>query len=191
MSDKRGEKKNQRLFFALVLLLAVILALAISIILVNVYNGNFENKRVKLEDVLEEYEEGYLFDPTIAKVFSEKIMDKLDSDTSYSYEDAVFDYERAYDKAGNGLKIYITMMYADFVYNRSGDADRAVEILGQVEDLITDDITRNIYYNALVKYYKILGENEKVKYYEQLLSEEAPSKEIPLDIVYEMMGGFE
>ena len=191
MSDKRDDKKNRRLFFALMFLLAVILALTISIILVNIYNGDFESKRVRLEDVLEEYEEGYLFDPTIAKVFSEKIMDKLDSDTSYSYEDAVFDYERAYDKAGNGLKIYITMAYADFVYDRSGDVDRVVEILKQVEDLVTDDITRNIYYNALVKYYKILGENKKVEYYEQLLSEETPSKEVPIDVVYEMMGGFE
>ena len=191
MGNKGENKRDRRLFFTLAFLLVVILILAISVILVDMYNRNFESRRVRLESILEEYEEGYLFNPTIAKAFSEEIIDEIDNDASYNYEDAVFDYERAYNKAGDGLKIYIAIVYADFVYNRSGNANRAVEILEQVEQLIIDDVTRGVYYNALIKYYKILGEDEKVKYYEQLLSEETPSKEVPLDVVYEMMGGFE
>lgn len=113
--------------------------------------------------------EGEIADSAKALALSETIENKLSSDPNYNPEQAIADYEEAYQSASGNLKIYVATYYADYVYNTFGDVERALLILEPLDNNRGDEGSIEIW-AALAAFYENAGNTEKAEQYRRKIS---------------------
>lgn len=160
--ENKGRNVNRKTIFLILIVLAlVIVALVIGIVVAN----NTLNKEA-YEKYVEKVEMNNL---GIADC--EEIQNAYDSGM-INVNGANGLYEDYYTSSENDdYKIYLTICYANYIFDKDGNLDRAVGLVEGIESLIKENEDKNSYYNALIYYYGAVGDNEKVDYYQQLKDE--------------------
>lgn len=163
--ENKGRNVNRKTIFLILIVLAlVIVALVIGIVVAN-NTLNKENKEA-YEKYVEKVEMNNL---GIADC--EEIQNAYDSGM-INVNGANGLYEDYYTSSENDdYKIYLTICYANYIFDKDSNLDRAVGLVEGIESLIKENEDKNSYYNALIYYYGAVGDNEKVDYYQQLQDE--------------------
>ena len=112
----------------------------------------------------------------VAFNLSEEISEKLADESDYGLEQAVSEYEEAYNTSEGRTKVYIAIEYANFVYDYYADLDRAVNILKGVEEGI-DERDEGALYLAFSNLYEKSGDNETAEYYEDIFKDKIKEME--------------
>ena len=188
MGDEGAVRKQDRsLVVTFFILIALAIVLLVAIFLIKMWNQ--DNGDVSLNSLLREYSAGAANNPTIAELLDEDIVAKYNNGT-YSYDEAVLEYKKAFEEAKGSLKTYIAMNQADFMYKEKKDATNALNLLKTVEEPDDDGSAVISYYNAMVFFADLAKDKETAKKYRLLLSEtnEGMNKVSP-DAVYDVMGG--
>ena len=93
----------------------------------------------------------------------------------YSYEECSKLYEDAIASSSNNAeKITSSIAYADYIYEETNVADKALEILETVKDLISTKTQKEKYYICAIKLYRALGQESEAASYSDLLREISP-----------------
>ena len=158
---------NKKIVLILVVLALLVVALVVGVIVANVMHR---------EDNSEEYRRYY------EKVEMNNVgMDDCNAIQS-AYESGVINlemaddlYENLYDKNENDdYKIYLTLCYAYYVYEKGGDPMIAINRVEKVWPLIEDNEDKISYYGEIVEFYSAAGDTERADYYQQLQEELLP-----------------
>lgn len=177
---RRGWMQNKLVLLAAGGALAVLV-----LVIVGVVIGVNKGRGVKTEPesvVLDYAPEGYGENPTnaiIAAVFGDNVKEKMKDDSSYTYDDAVADYERAYAESEGETQIDIAYQYGYFVCNETGEVQEAIEIINRIEPLL-DNFGMIGYYSAISNLYYIVGDKEKSDYYSEIALEYAMQYSVPI-----------
>ncbi len=160
------EKVTKRLRFFILISIFLSLGLIISIILaMNLIKNN----------ALESAEEQEL--PLIYNVDSwvGEIESRLKLDEDYVLGNAISDFEEKISSSEGREKYFLSEQYASFILRQTGDIGYAIRIMDGIGDLISDDL-RLSYYLAYRNLYASIQDNEKVKYYNNLLNKLSESE---------------
>ena len=158
---------NKKIVLILVVLALLVVALVVGVIVANVMHR---------EDNSEEYRRYY------EKVEMNNVgMDDCNAIQS-AYESGVINlemaddlYENLYDKNENDdYKIYLTLCYAYYMYEKGGDPIIAADRVEKVWPLIEDNEDKISYYGEMIEFYSAIDDTEKVDYYQQLQEELLP-----------------
>ena len=162
----------------------VILGLVVAIIVVLVRP---RESIVTISDIIEG-QTNPVSNSAVAFMFNEEIQNNLGE--GYSYDDAIYDYQKAYDESTGSMKIYIAVEYADFLYYELARLDDAVDVLEKVGDLPDDKVVLHVYYSKLLELYEAKGDEEKIEQCKELLfSLNGEEKAVSDDYLMEVMGG--
>lgn len=163
---------------------AIILSLVVAIIVVLVRP---KESIVTISDIIEG-QTNPVSNSAVAFMFNEEIQNNLGE--GYSYDDAIYDYQKAYDESTGSMKIYIAVEYADFLYYELARLDDAIDILEKVGDLPDERVVLYVYYSKLLELYEAKGDEEKIEQYKELLSSlNGEEKAVSDDYLMEVMGG--
>lgn len=171
-----GEKKPKLPAILFSVLGVVIVGLVIAILVVmkpweNGGDGGGDVGDVEVADKMDGWD-GQITADTQALMFSNDIDNKLDTDSDYTVEMAIKDYEDALNAADGELKFQLAIKFAKFAYNTLGDAERAVEILESIQEIAkSSPQNASIYYDLLYTIYENQGDVEKAEYYKGLFEE--------------------
>ncbi|MBR3144008.1 hypothetical protein IKF12_02285 [Candidatus Saccharibacteria bacterium] len=162
----------------------VILGLVVAIIVVLVRP---KESVITISDIVES-QTNPVSNSAVAFMFDEEIQNNLGE--GYSYDDAIYDYQKAYDESTGSMKIYIAVEYADFLYYELARLDDAIDILEKVGDLPDDKVVLHVYYGKLLELYEAKGDEEKIEQCKELLSGlNGEEKAVSDDYLMEVMGG--
>lgn len=127
--------------------------------------------RVSLESVMEQYGED-ASESMVATVLSREITNRLGESAEYTYDDAILDYEEAYESSGGELQVSVAYRYAYFIFNNTGDIDKALAVLCRIEPLLSN--TQLIgYYSTISNLYEMAGNKSEAERYHILTQDYA------------------
>lgn len=121
----------------------------------------------------------------LATVFGEQVEEKLKTDESYTYEDAVMDYEVAYEESEGQLQTEVSYSYAYFVYNNTGNLNEALDVLRRIEGSLSG-VELVEYYSTVANLYKMAGDTLMAEQYTAKVEEYAAKYSLPADTEYLM-----
>lgn len=113
-------------------------------------------------------------DRTRAAILTEQINNKLNENADYGVNQAIADYDNVYRKSNGELKIYVAIEYAHYVYVSSNDIDRAVKIMTDVENSLSDD-NKLDYYTAMLNLYTHANDSAMKAKYQKLVDDSRPN----------------
>lgn len=165
MAEGGKKSYNKGLLILLgVLCLAIVgLGVGIGVVLLRGNENSNETVHVVLTDEMEGWE-GTISEATQALILSENIDDMLENDPDYTIDNAIRDYENAFNTSSDDLRFNVAIEYAYFMLDASGDVDTAIGIMERVEDLI--DVSQNnavYYYNTL---YTLCEKSNDIRMYD-------------------------
>lgn len=102
------------------------------------------------------------------------ILNRYRNESGYNVGDAVDDYERLLDECNTDVcKVRVAVIYADFVYGRYENLERAVGILDRYSDIIedVDSYAKMDYYIEYSGLYAMAGDTGAAQYYSDLIDE--------------------
>lgn len=108
-----------------------------------------------------------------AGVIYGNIKTKLESEENYDLSKAEQEFESEIETADSEMRIQIAIEYANFIYEETGDATRAVDILKSVEQSVGER-SQVDYYVAIRYFYDKAGDAENATYYEEKIKELVP-----------------
>ena len=182
---------NNKLVVVLGGMILVIIGLIIAIVVVNIKqrdNLDYEDTVVSeidnLADVGQQMTgwDGPIDDTTKAFALKESIDKRLKSDSSYDSEDAIMEYDEAYDLADGDLKCYIAIYYADYYFSSTQDLTKSVDILEQIDTATLDIEAETSRLYALKDLYDSVGDNEKAELYAQRIDALIPDGSALIDL---------
>lgn len=182
MQDNERQK-NLGLWIALGVLCLTIMGLTVAIIVVFYRVNDYAPESPLIAEAVEEQfadYEGEIADSAKALALSETIESKLSSDPDYNPEQAVQDYDEAYQSASGNLKIHIATYYANYIYETFGDAERALAILEPLDNNRGNEGSLEIW-AALAAFYGNTGDTERAKEYQQKIDAVMPGGAIEID----------
>lgn len=181
---KKGgvEFGNRGLLILFGVLCAAIVGLGVGIWFLNNRNNSSsdvdESDRIVLTDTMEGWD-GPISEDTQALVLSENIKDRLDNDENYDIENAISDYENAYNQSSGNLRFNVAIEYSYFVLEFTDDLDAAINIMRSVEDLISlDDNNEIYYYNTLYTLYSMANDETRAEQYRKILDDIINNQEV-------------
>ena len=140
--ETKGFLRNNRVLLLIIAVFVVIIIAMIPIV-INVLSQN--DDYVKVEYTMEGYD-GPISDSTVAFIFSENVANKLVSDDNYSLDDAVKNYEKAYNEVDDSLKFDLGLSFSEFLYSEVGDTERAIAVLRDTKQYIDEEMLDSLYY---------------------------------------------
>lgn len=152
---------NKKIIAIIIALFVIIVGLIIGVVIVN-------NSRKKIDE--EEYAE-YLEKVEMDNLGIEDCEQIQNAYDGGAIKRAASDtlYENLYNNNENDdYRIYLTICYADYIYDKEADLDGAVELVEKIKPLIKTIDDEASYYNAMAYYYYWSGDEEKSEYYQQL-----------------------
>lgn len=163
--ENKGRSVNRKT----ILLILIVLVLVIIALVVGIVIANNVQKKEDGEEYKKYLEKVEMNNSGIADC--EEIQNAYDSGV-INADSANSLYDDYYTNSENDdYKIYLTICYANYIFDKDGNLDRAVELVEGIESLIKEDEDKNSYYNALIYYYGAVDDNEKADYYQQLQDE--------------------
>lgn len=195
-------KDHKRFTIALSLIGVVIIGLAVAIIVVNAIrsgtssgcNGGdcsgssgtgegCDNKDLSSYD-----KEMYGDNPSPASrasILYTNIMNRLGERSDYNYEDALVDFDEAYEKGDDEFKVQLAYMYGYFIMVNTAELEESINKVQSIESLLngSDDFAE--YYTIIGNLYNMAGQDAMANYYWQMSRESAAeSGETGLDKEY-------
>lgn len=177
---KKGGVKfgNRGLLVLLGVLCVAIAGLSVGIwFLVNKNNDNDnessidESNRVVLTDRMDGWD-GQISEATQALIFSDNVKDRLENDDGYDINNAISDYENAYNESSESLRFNVAIEYSYFILDFTGDLDAAINIMERVEDFISlDDYNKIYYYNTLYTLCDKANDGDRAQQYKEILDD--------------------
>lgn len=176
-------KKKLILGLAAVLVVVIVVVAGVAIGTAN-DNNDFNDSRaiVKLDMKPEGYSENPA-DSTIVAVFASRIDDRLVEDPNYTYNNAISDYEIAYNGTSDNIKVGVAYEYANFVFRETKDLDKAKEILKRIEETVLKNNGAMRYYTTLSMMCMAAGMEEEANNYKRIMEEVAPPEVVVDDAV--------
>ena len=171
--------KNRPLLIAFICLIIMIVALVVSLILLNNSQTPESQEETEITVDIPDQVDGYngpISAATQALIFSQNIQDKLSADANYTQEQATAEYEAAFKQSSGDLKLYLAIEYANYLYQLNSDLEQAVAIL---QDITYAENTQAEldYLNAIYSLYDRAGNTEKAREYNQMIKEKMPDIE--------------
>ena len=105
-----------------------------------------------------------------AEAFSYELEGKLSSEANYNPPQAMEDYKKAYEEASGERKFYVGLEYAQFACDYMEECELAVRVLEEMQ-LPEKWLDKMSYYSVLLDSYKIIGDEDKILYYEGKINE--------------------
>ena len=168
--------KNRPLLIAFICLIIMIVALVVSLILLNNSQTPESQEETEITVDIPDQVDGYngpISAATQALIFSQNIQDKLSADTNYTQEQATAEYEAAFKQSSGDLKLYLAIEYANYLYQLNSDLEQAITILQDIT--YTDGTQAELdYLNALYNLYDKAGDIGKAGEYDQIIKEQMP-----------------
>lgn len=163
--------ENRNLWLVLGGLVAIAIVLVVGIVMVNVGGKTVAGEDVAVPEHMDDWD-GSISDATKSYIFSNNIKEKLKNDATFTYDEAVLNYEDALMQSSGELKFNIAIEYAYFVCDEGEDVNKAVGIMASVENLLDlDDSYPNYYYTTMRNLYETAGDATKVQFYEKKIDE--------------------
>jgi len=184
--DKKPGQKRKNIWKILVPVLAVAVVGVVIAVIICVLPMN-DGDMVSLPNKMDGYD-GPITASTAASLLSQKIAKKLESDSDYSYEDAVKNYEKVYNDVDEDSKIYVLIKYAEFVYSKTNDLDSAIKILERLETSLTGGAALQAYCWKLEDWYYLRG-GEKGAGYSDICANTDEREGEDVGIPIEFIGG--
>lgn len=171
---KRGRVswKEHKIFTGIFVGIGVLLVGLVVAIIVIVITGsqpeencvNCEGDTVVVKYESEEYG-GELRDAMAMAIFSNAVAERLQSDDSYVYADAIRDFDVALEDADADSKLLVATYYAYFVYEQTEDVNMAIGVLDTQKPLAFETERMIQYYGALAGIYDAAGMAEESEDY--------------------------
>ena len=105
-----------------------------------------------------------------AEAFGYEIESKLSSEANYNPPQAMEDYKKAYEEASGMRKFYVGLEYAQFACDYMEECELAVRVLEEMQPP-ENWLDKMSYYSVLLDSYKIIGNEDKISYYEGKINE--------------------
>lgn len=181
---ERSFKKNKKVWLGAGVAIVAALVLVMVGVMIKTEPEKTPAADISLESVAEWYGETPA-DSMLATAFGERIDEKIKSDDDYSYEDAIIDFEAAYEESEGQLQKEITYSYVYFVYNNTGDLDAALAVLKKIEPTL-EGVDFVNYYSTIASLYGMAGDKLMEDQYNVLVQEYATRYATHADMEYLM-----
>ncbi len=165
--DGTKTKSRVGLIVMLAMLVVAIVALVVGIVVTNI-------EHTKKDDTIVDYE-GVRGGGLQALAINEEIISRIDTDESYSIEDAIEEYERETSFGNTEKRVYLLFDYANFIYDKYGDIETATEIAQRAERLLNSKSMTADYYIAMAALYEKAGYVEQAELYNKKLMDVTPN----------------
>ena len=163
--DKKTVQKRKNIWKALISVIAVaVVGVVVAIVVISLPSGPREISDEEKEMREEMEKSSKLIDKTY------EIKEKMKTEPNYTLIDAEHDYEELISNSADNEKIEVTISYAFFILEQSGDIEKASDIMRNIDDKVANDL-RSRYYIAFGNLYKRVQDEEKAYEYYKMASE--------------------
>ena len=157
---------KNKLIATLVIFLVLIVGLATTIVVILVQKAERETISAEINQIMEQE---FQFAEKAEKK-ADEILDKLNNEPNYSLENAIDDFKNVISESDGRERFYLETTYANFLYLRMGDLERAIAVLDDMKDSVTEEYLAG-YYMTYRNLYLWAGDTEKAEEYDQKMSE--------------------
>jgi len=172
-----GQKKF--LVVILSVLCVVIVGLIVAIVVVNLQENKTEPEKESQSDGISQELSEITDGTTVGNV----IIDKLETESDYTFEDAKLDFDEELERGDIIRKIYVAIAYSNLLYQYTSNIECSVrDLLSFEADLqdVGDDVKLD-FYATLRDLYGKAGDEPQYEYYNNLISELLPEPEVPIN----------
>ncbi len=108
-----------------------------------------------------------------AAMMKDSITERLETDPNYNITEAEEEFEIKIANSKPEEKVAVAIWYADFIYEQTEDAIKAIDALKNVEQFVNDE-NRVDYYVMLEFFYNEVGDETNAGYYRGMIDELVP-----------------